>query len=96
LASQLRLELNDLEKEIFRLEGELAAAKSDRSEFEEMVLNARLAKLETEKELADYRQKMAEQEEEILRLKEDMSVATSERENAEDRTIRLSERDVMR
>jgi hypothetical protein len=91
LASQLRLELNDLEKEIFRLEGELAAAKSDRSEFEEMVLNARLAKLETEKELADYRQKMAEQEEEILRLKEDMSVATSERENAEDRTIRLSE-----
>lgn len=67
LATQLRLELGDLEKQIIELENALMKAKEDRSDFEDMVLAARIAKLDTEKELATFRQRLAQQEEEIIR-----------------------------
>ena len=76
-------------EQVVDLQKQLAASKASRAELD-MVLAARVAKLDTEKQLADQRQKLAEQDETIIRLQEDAVTDKSNLENADDRCSRLA------
>ena len=72
-------------EQVVDLQRQLAASQHSRAELEDMVLAARVAKLDTEKQVADLRQQRAEHKEAIVRLQEDAVNDKANLDNANDR-----------
>ena len=77
----------ELGEQLADTQRQLALSLASRSELEDMVLAARVAKLDTEKQLADQRQRLAEQAEEKLRAEEQEAHNKVELENANGATF---------
>ena len=77
----------ELGEQLADTQRQLALSLASRSELEDMVLAARVAKLDTEKQLADQRQRLAEQDEEKLRAEEQAAHNKVELENANGATF---------
>ena len=78
----MRQELGELGDQLAQAQRELALSVATRSELEDMVLAARVAKLDTEKQLADMRAKIADQEEKLLHSRDDAKLNRANLENA--------------
>ena len=77
----------ELGEQLADTQRQLALSLASRAELEDMVLAARVAKLDTEKQLADQRQRLAEQAEEKLRAEEQEAHNKVELENANGATF---------